>query len=253
MNHILSLAALFCSFAVLAQEDGVWRPVSRESTAYHEQRIKLTIPPYGLAKIRGLIANIEVDDRDNEALSPALYNTLSLREKFTYHMIHAESYSPGRDTMPPLQDEHKRIFAAIPEALEDYDWSDRQSTFLKANRDSVMVLLKASIKRSKRAGINFKHAIIEINGWEMIPLLIDTYINSAKKDLDILTLLMQLMRYNEYPPFLRSPSYRKLYSEELRYMPFLEYNKGNEVLIIKRATGFYNTMATRHVKYVVSF
>jgi len=74
----------------------------------------------------------------------------------------------------------------------------------------------------------------------MIPLLINIY-NVTKKDLDILTLLMSLMKDNKYEPFLKSPSYKKLYSNDSMHTSFLNYNKGNEDLVIKRATGFYNT------------
>ncbi len=79
----------------------------------------------------------------------------------------------------------------------------------------------------------------EINAKEMIPFLIATY-NLTKKDLDILTLLMQMMKDNEYEPFLMSAYYRKLYSEDSDYMSYLNYNKGNEELIIKKAMEFYN-------------
>jgi hypothetical protein len=239
MKFFSALILLFVSSHLSAQDDGVWRPDSKESQAYHEYRVKLTVPPYGLAKVKRLIAKIKVDDEDNEALSPAVYNALSLREKFTYHMIHAESYSQNCDAMPPIQNEQKKIFAYIADAFDEYAWSDRQSSFLKANRDSVMVLLKESSIKGKRVGVNFKQAIMEINAKEMIPFLIDMY-NITKKDLDILTLLMQLMKENEYEPFLESQSYKKLYSEESNYMSYLNFNKGNEELIIKRATDFYN-------------
>ncbi|MEI9811123.1 MAG: hypothetical protein WDO16_26365 [Bacteroidota bacterium] len=239
MKLILSFLLLSYSFIAYTQEDGVWRRASKESEAYHQYRIKPTVPPYGLAKIKGLIAKIQVDEEDNEALKPAVYEALSLREKFTYHMIHAESFSQNCDAMPPIQDEHKKIFAYLPDAFDEYAWSDRQSAFLKSNRDSVIAFMKESITRTKRAGVNFKHAVIEINAKEMIPFLVETY-NAGKKDFDILTLLMNLMKDNEYEPFLNSPSYRKLYSDDSSYMSYLVYNKGNEDLIIKRATGFYN-------------
>ncbi|HEY6504331.1 MAG TPA: hypothetical protein VIZ28_10180, partial [Chitinophagaceae bacterium] len=234
MKLVLLLVIVLVSFTSPAQDDHVWKPASRESAAYHEYRIKITMPPYGLSKIKALIAKIEVDDEDTEALEPGVYNALSLREKFTYHMIHAESYSQDSDPMPPIQDEHKKIFAHLPVAFDEYNWSDRQSAFLKRNRDSVIALMKESITRTKRVGLNFKHAIIEINAKEMIPLLITAY-NATKKDLDILTLLMLLMKENEYEPFLVSASYKKLYSADSGYLSYLSYNNSNEDLVIKRA------------------
>jgi len=239
MKLILSFLTIIFAITLSAQDDGVWRPASKESQAYHEYRIKLSVPPYGLAKVKGLIAKIKVDDEDNEALGKTVYEALSLREKFTYHMIHAESYSQNCDAMPPIQEEHKKVFAFLPDAFDEYAWSDRQSAFLKKNRDSVMALIKESAARSKRIGVNFKHAIVEINAKEMIPFLIAAF-NDNKKDLDILTVLLQLMKDNEYEPFLQSASYKKLYSDESNYMSYLNFNKGNEDLIIKRAMDFYN-------------
>ena len=156
-------------------------------------------------------------------------------------MTHGESYSQNCDVMPRVKDEHKKIFANLPDMFGEYAWSDRQSTFLTTNRDSVIALMKESITRSKRVGVNYKHAILEINAKEMIPFLITVY-NSAtsQKDLDLLTLFLELMKNNEYEPFITSGSYRKLYSDESGYMSFLNYNKANEELIIKRVTDFYN-------------
>ncbi len=78
---------------------------------------------------------------------------LSFREKFTYHMIHAESYSQNCDAMPPIQNEQKKIFAYLPDAFDEYDWSDRQTAFLQKNRDSIIALITESMTRSKRIGV----------------------------------------------------------------------------------------------------
>lgn len=239
MKSFLFLIATLFSVAVFAQGDGVWRPASKESEAYHVYRTRPTVPPYGLAKVRALIRQLSPDENDTEALKTEVYNSLSLREKFTYVMIHGESYSQNCDAMPPIQEEHKKIFANLPEAFNEYAWSDRQSGFLKKNRDSVMSLMKESITRSKRVGVNFKHAMVEVNAIEMIPFIIDSY-RLIKKDLDLLTVLMILMKENEYEPFIVSGSHRKLYSEDASYDAFLNFSKGNEDLIIKRAMDFYN-------------
>lgn len=239
MKLILSYLLLFFSLNIHAQQNGVWRPASKESQAYHQYRVRLSVPPYGLVKVKDLIAKIKADEEDNEALAKEVYEELSFREKFTYHMIHAESFSQNRDAMPPIQNEQKKIFAFLPNAFDEYDWSDRQSAFLQKNRDSVIAIIKESVTRSKRIGVNYKHAIAEINAKEIIPFLIDIY-NVTKKDLDILTLLMEMMKDNEYEPFLMTPYYRKLYSEDSDYMSYLNYNKGNEGLIIKIAMEFYH-------------
>ncbi len=60
------------------------------------------------------------------------------------------------------------------------------------------------------------------------------------KDLDILTVLINLMYDAKYPPFVSSPSYAKLYGPGSIY-GFLQYNKANEELIIKRAMDLFNS------------
>ncbi len=234
------LLSIFACNVCFSQEDGTWVEPSKESQAYHEYRLKISRPPDGLEKVLALITKAGSDENDNVALPQKEYMALSMREKLTYHLIHAESYSQNCDAMPPVPDEHKKIFAQLPDAFGEYSWSQRQANFLAANRDSAIALISASIQRSNRVGVNYKKAIIEINGREMIPLLISTY-NKDHKDHDILTLLMILMKNNEYPAFVSSTSYKKLYADESSsYQAFLNFNTANEALIIERATTFYN-------------
>lgn len=241
MKKIVAVLLFVAAHSVcFAQEDDKWETPSKESEAYHEYRVKISRPPDGLEKIMGIIAQMKSDDNDNLIMPQKQYLGLSLREKLTYHLLHAESYSQNCDARPPFMDEQKKIFAQLPDAFNEYAWSQRQQNFLQANRDTVMALIGASIQRSGRVGLNYKKAIIEINGREMIPLLISTY-NKDHKDHDILTLLMILMKNNEYAPFLTSSSYKKLYAnEETSYDAWLNLNAANEALIMERATNFYN-------------
>jgi hypothetical protein len=240
MKFTLSLLLVFCSLSLIAQRPGK-RQVD-EDLVYHAVRVRLTVPPYGLTKIQALIKKINTDAGDNKPLGQKDYNALSLREKFTYNMIHAESYSQNCDAEPPETNGDKKIFAYLPDAFGEYAWSERQTKFLSGNRDSVIAFMKESMGRTKRAGINFKQAMLEINAREMIPDIIATYRAGKVKDLDLLTVLMQLMKDNEYEPFLLSGSYKKLYAEETSYKTYLNYSKGNEDLIIKRSTDFYNAI-----------
>jgi hypothetical protein len=239
MKYILSLLFIFLFSAAFTQDT---TKHAAAGLSYHNYRLKPTIPPYGLARINDLIKKIKYNEEDEvRAIDKKTYESLSFREKFTYNMIHAESYSQNCDYMPPPPGEHAKIFSYIPDAFGEYQWSDRQSTFFATNRDSIMALMKESIIRSKRVGVNYKHAIIDINAKEMIPFLVETYrSNTTMKDLDILTLFLQMMKENEYEPFIISGSYRKLYSDESSYQSYLNDTKGNEDLIIKRAMDFYN-------------
>jgi len=140
--------------------------------------------------------------------------------------------------MPPILEEHKKIFGYLPDAFDEYSWSERQANFMTSNKDSVIALIKESANRSRRLGVNYKMAIVEMNAKEMIPFLISFY-KTDKKDHDILTVLMLLMKKSEYKPFMASASFKKLYSEEASYQAYLDFNKANEDLILKRAMDFY--------------
>lgn len=227
-------------FSSSAQDDTTWKEPSKESQAYHDSRVKITVPPYSLQKVKTLAAKIKRDDNEKEILDPKAYQSLSIREKFTYHMIHPESYNQICDAMPPFQDEQKKIFAQLPDAFDEYGWSERQIKFFKDNKDSVMKFMKESISRTKRVGVNFKNAMVEMNAREMVPFLVSTY-TISKKDHDILTVLMLLMKNDKYAAFLNSASYKKLYGDEdASYKSYLNFNTANEQLILKRATEFYN-------------
>lgn len=209
-----------------------------------EMRSKMTIPPYGLTKVKALIAKI-IPQEDNEttdasinAITATDFSRLSLREKFTYTMIHAELYAQNC-AIPEYQTQvEKKIFGTLLDGFNETSWSQRQTGFLNENRDSVMKLIQESVIRSKRMGVNYKHALAEINAWEMIPFIID-YAKKTPKDKDALTLLMLLMKRGEYQEFTTSTSFTKLYGENSNYYAYLNYNKENEALIFKRALNYY--------------
>jgi len=241
------LVAVICS-ACAAQDDGYKEP-GPASQAYHAYRAYSAVPPYGLQRVRQLIKAKTVrreipdsDDAGTDSLPEKLYQTLSLREKFTYNAIYGESFSQNCDGFFPVADEEKKIFGNIPDVMGDQYWSSRQIGFFKDNKDSVIALMTESIGRTKRVGVNYKHIIFEINATSMIPFLLQTY-NLQKRDHDILTLLMLLMKKNDYAPFSTSASYRKLYGSGHDYDAALNYNAANEALIIQRATDFYTSLA----------
>jgi hypothetical protein len=225
----------------IEKTDSVKTKAHKENQAYSELRRRLTRPPDGIKKVLAMIDKIKDDPDNNAVLSMSDYNSLSLREKFTYNVIHAESYSQNCQTMPLIKGEDTKIFAYLPEAYGEFAWSERQTKFFSANRDSVIKFMRESMGRTKRAGINFKQVMLEINAREMIPDIIATYrANKKVQDLDMLTVLMNLMKDNEYEPFLISGSYKKLYAPETSYKSYLKYSQSNEDLIIKRAMAFYN-------------
>lgn len=238
--YLSSLLLTLITCFSYSQDDVNWKPASKESQAYNTYRYYMSEPQYGKLKILGLLKKVTPDEEDNEKLKQSDYLALTPRERFTYHMMHGESYSQNCDAMPPIQDEHKKIFGRLPEMFGEYSWAERQIQFLQSNKDSVVQWIKGCVAKEKRLGLNLKHAIVAINAREMIPFLISTY-KTDKKDHDILTVLMLLMKNNEYKEFMASTSNKKLYGDEINsYDAYLNFNIPNEELIIKRATDFYN-------------
>lgn len=235
---------MLTSASLFAQEDNQqWIEASPASKAYHASRFKNTTPPYGLAKVKAMIAGIKSTGGDGDTyfnvLSPKLYQNLSLPEKFTYHMIHPEISSQNCDIPTPILEEDLKIFGNLPDPFEEQNWSERQLNFMISNRDTVLSLISESINRSKKVGLNYKTAIEHVNGWEVIPVLIKAY-KTDRKDHDILTVLIQLMKKNDYQPFMTSASYIKLYGNNSTYTSFISFNQANEDLVINRAEAFYN-------------
>ncbi len=213
---------------------------SKESKAYSAYREVTIEPTFGLAKVKQAIKKIKKSTGDDdEKVSKAVWDAFSAKEKFTYSMIHPESFSQNCDAMPPIEDEHKKIFAFIPDANYEAGLSERQTSFLKKNKDSVMNWIKFFSDAKKRVGLNFKEAILEMNAKEMIPYLTQFYLKT-RKDNDILTMLMLFMKEAKYAPFLKSQMFEKLYGTDASWMAFLVANKANQDLIIKRATEFFN-------------
>ncbi len=242
LKLVLAPIALLCSFA-FAQEN--WPKPSAASLAYGKFRTTLTEPLYGLTKVKSLIKKIKEDSDGNRKLSESVYNGLSVNEKFTYVMLHGEDYSQNCDVMPPIVDEHKKIFPYFPSPFGDESiWSDRQRNFLHANRSKVVSLLRETIRVRGTAGANVKEVIAEINGNELIPDLISIY-NKTKKDNDILTLFMIQMDAFNYKPFTTTSLYKSLYGEEADYQAFVPASTSNINTILKFAKEFYNNRMNR--------
>src|SRR5215831_3946918 len=209
------------------------------------------IPPYGLDTVKALIAKAKADttqDDETEAIDEKTFNSLPLEQKFTYVMIHQETYHQNCDILPERTEEAHRIYGHLPNFFDEgetgYEWSERQLKFLKDNRDSIEMLMKPLIEKNNTIGGNFEVAIVEMNAKELIPYLIDFY-KKKKQDHDILTILMLLMKENKYPEFMNSTSYQKLYKDEDSYSAYLTYNQANEELIFQRAMRFYLSLVAQ--------
>jgi hypothetical protein len=208
----------------------------------------LTVPSAGLEKIKSLrtkFVYIEDGESGTDSLDAKVYDSLTLREKFTYNVIHPESWAQNCDILPFQKEKASRIFGTLPNIYNEYDWSDHQMAFFKDNRDSVQAWMREQIEKDGRVGENFRELIVATNATGMIPVLAE----AARKETNdhySLTALILLMEKNQYGEYVNSSSYKKLADHSsYEHPPYLVYNKANEDLIIQRATNFYNGLAAK--------
>lgn len=238
MNKLPSLLIAFSLLVCVSYAQLGPKPTAA-SLKYHAYRCESTDPAVPTARVKSLIKHIKPDQDDNRALADKVYNSLTVDEKFAYAMLHGEDFSQNCNEMSVLADEQKKIFAYPPGAFGDEAvWSERQRKFLKDNRSQVISLLRSTMKKKHRAGVNLKQAIVELNAVELIPDLVSLY-KSQRKDHDILTVLMLLMKEGRFKPFMESASYKKLYGDDSNYQAYLVANTANQDLVMERALAFH--------------
>ena len=237
----LLLLAIVASKAVA--QDVKASDVSPATKRYHEYRQAATEPTYGLAKVKALLKATSAtkgDEMDSKVLPSAAWNRLTTPERFTYCMLHGEVSSQNCDAMPWIVDEEHKVFAYPPSFHDgEESWSDRQRAFLSGHRSAVIGLLRSTIREKRRVGVNLKAAIVEIHANELIPDLVSAY-DRDRKDNDLLSVLMLLMKDGKDKPFLASITYRKLYGPKASYQAFIVANDANQKLMVQRAMAFYH-------------
>jgi hypothetical protein len=206
-------------------------------------------PPFGLAKVESSIQQLgKFKYGAATALSQSQYDALTIMEKFTYNMIHEESFSQMCSMLPRQDSGAARIYGHLPRLTGEYSWSARQFDFFKKNRDTVARLIKEVIDKDGGAGLNLLDVIVLINAKELIPVLIDKERRHPYNHY-ILTTLMLLLTTNLDSDFLASAQYARLYGTgqagESAYTAFLPYTKANEELILRQAAKFYHDTVRR--------
>ena len=232
---VLLLTILSVGFSQAQTDDGL----SPATQRYFAFRRSITEPKYGLAKVKALIKKIKRDSDDNYKISEKDFKKLTIKEKFTYVMLHAEDFSQNCDAMPPVPNEEKLIVSHPPDAFDEMSWSERQTAFLTDNRSTVLQLLRAEFKSRTHIGLNLKKCVLQINGTELVPELLASF-QADKRDHDLLAVLMVLMVSNKYSPFVSSEIGKTLYGENSNYRTTIEASESNVKYILTSAADFYH-------------
>ncbi|MBZ4188846.1 hypothetical protein [Niabella beijingensis] len=232
MNRsILLLTLLLTTFAAGWGQHTTASPFKRE----------LSEPSYGLSKIKGLITREQQKQAPsfgNRPLPSGVYDSLSLPEKFTYAMIYPETYLQNCSAYPGQLFKNGKLFGRLSAGFNENTMSSRQRAFLRENRELVMKLIRQHVDESHIMGLNYKEAIVEIKGWEMIPYLIGYY-NKDKNDRDLLTTLMSLMKSGAYDAFVNTTYYDQLYGKNSRYLSAIDYTDSIGQFLLKTAAAYY--------------
>ena len=246
MRKLLSVCLIAVAATSLFAQEGMDGPkASATSRKYAEYRRQNVEPTWGLAKIKALVKGLKEDEEMNRRVSDQVFNSWSLEEKFTYSMIHGEDFSQNCDMMPEILDEHKKVFSFFPGAFHDEAaWSKRQTDFMEKNRSKVIELMKTTILAKKRVGNNFKNAIWNLNAVELIPTMVTVY-SREKKDHDVLTLMMLMMKDAKFPGFLKTSTYKKLYGSEENWRSYVMHSPTLYKETISLAGGLYKSKKLR--------
>lgn len=239
MTPVLALTLLIAPPAPFKQTP----EPSAATRRYYESRKTLTIPKYGADKVQALIKTIKTKDQDDDVPTSVLprdqFDKLSLAEQFTYTMLHGELGLQNCDAMMYVNGAEKKVFGHFPDAFGDEStWSESQEAFMRSHRAEFVPLIRETMAEQGVVGVNIKHAVLVLKANEVIPDLVAVY-KKNRKDHDILTLLMLLMRDGEYRPFLKSATYRKLYGEQSSYSSWITASKANQDLVGARAMAFH--------------
>jgi hypothetical protein len=184
----------------------------------------------------------ENEDAGTLGVPDKVFRRLSTKAKFTYCMLYGEDFGQNCDGMPAELSEENKIFAQPSAAFgNEQEWSERQKNFLHSRRSTVIGLLKTTIRTKRRVGVNLKKAILEIDAYELIPILESTYLIN-RKDLDILSVLSVLMKHKSYKPYLKTATYKTFYTApNSDYKTSIPYTRKNETLLLDLAKGLYNS------------
>lgn len=224
----------------------------------HSELGENTLPPFEPQKIQKLINTTlkpeglfidpetgeEMGEYWFEALSTANYEALSLSEKFTYNAIHGESFHQNCSPYE-MPDAAKNKKIGIDFSFEFRDksqsfWSERQIRFFHENRSDVLTLLKKTMQADAHVGENLKGIILEIEAYELIPILIEK-LEIQPKDYNLLTLMIALMDKDGYIPLHQTDVYKAslMQKKTTYYTSLIPATKAYEEEVIKTARHYY--------------
>ncbi len=189
-----------------------------------------------------IVGNIKLSNSDFESLSPS--------EKFIYAHQYPESYMQTCGLLDIVKD-MSMLPANIPFLFDGERMSERQIKSLQDNRDTAIACLDRCIDFRSHIPLAYKRTIIEINAWEFIPsiLRLEERINKSEKqalkDPYVYSLLMVMMKDNEFGEFIQTNIYKTLYGSGSGYRAKINFTPAIRNQLIDLANKFYQLKASK--------
>jgi hypothetical protein len=171
------------------------------------------------------------------------FNQLNIKEHLYYAFCFPEMSTQICAMYMPDKNKDKKIQLFLPFPEDVRVLSERQSNKLKENKDSVVVYLNQCIDNAKTLDTEFKSNLTEVDAYLCIPNLIARYKKASKKDNELLTTLVMLMRNSDYAPLTESAMIQKAYESSTHegQIPSIPANEENIKKIIGWAEAYYQS------------
>lgn len=170
--------------------------------------------------------------------------SLTASEKFIYAHQYPESYMQSCGLYDLAKDMSK-FYANIPYLFDGTRKSERQRKSLHNNRDTTIASLKKCINFHTYIPLAYKQTILDVNTWEFIPDILrlegrmNKNNNETPKDPYIYSLLMVLMKNNDFVEFKKISIYKSLYGPDSGYRANVNFTEAVRNQLIDMSGKFY--------------
>lgn len=157
-----------------------------------------------------------------------------------------EQYFQSCSRYSRATDESEKIHSILPRKGEGLTMSFRQWESLKKNRDSVIYIISHCFENEAGISDDYKQTIVGLAGHEAIPTLKKILERQPQKlkDTYILTVLMLLMKNENYAPFIATELCKALYNEDNK-----DFRKEMTVVLTKSRRDEILTLAGTYYEF----
>lgn len=174
-------------------------------------------------------------------LPDSVFSKMVPVEYFVYAHSYPESYMQTCSFSGYDKDEKQKLFAHIPLRIDGACMSHRQAVSLEKHRDSTLTYLTRCITNTGDVPLAYKRTILDLNAFELIPLMLTIEKAHPAKDTYLYSLLMELMIKGKFANFMQSSLYSELHGEGKPYRTSIATTKEKRQLIVSMAADYFKS------------